>query len=722
MRRTRPAPFPTAVIAAIAALAGFWRQPAADPPDRLGEFLAWAHPAGAGCDPAAGARVLEEWDGGLRARYTVRCGGTARDLEGVFLVRRGSGVWQVAGGYEAEAAAVEAALAADPVPAANPAGAPAPAAGGAPASSATAGPDARETPADAPPRSRASAALAPPPDNEDPFEPAEPPPGPPGGDGTPMRALRPARVLQEGRPIFPEALGRARMIGGTVVELLVDVPPDGRPARARTLRGPDPDLGVRQAAVEAALRYRFRPASLGGRPVRSFVPVEIAFAGLPQDSIHWQHRALFALEALVAAERGPLEEARRRLEAGEPFAAATAQARRSAFGAGDWGFVSAATLPAPVRRALHEADVGSPVGPVEAEGLFYLMLKRGEVYYGIRPGGGPGLQYQVVHERHAPRDEELRRIIESDLLDYLAESRRHAYMNEASRLMGIRQTRVEIGQLLIHTDALDPEETRMLGAVVQAAFRAHEALWGPLVPLRPFRQQVLVYALRRGSDHDRLHEVWQAGVAPPPGPARAGEGERGRAGEYIPASRILSIPTEGTEGHLPVPALIHEAIHMLNYERVYGAGVQPSPWFEEGLASYYGLSQVTADLALEPGDIRRSATLIAGGVRLQFDPRARLREYLQGIRESGPVPLRPLLEAGPGDPPWTGPAALRAYNASWTLVHYLLHGERRARRDAFLRYAVLEARGAGGPDAFLRLFGPDFDALEADWHEYEDRL
>jgi len=38
-----------------------------------------------------------------------------------------------------------------------------------------------------------------------------------------------------------------------------------------------------------------------------------------------------------------------------------------------------------------------------------------------------------------------------------------------------------------------------------------------------------------------------------------------------------------------VPIVIHEAIHMLDYERTYGPGDQPSKWFEEGLATYCGI-------------------------------------------------------------------------------------------------------------------------------------
>jgi len=295
--------------------------------------------------------------------------------------------------------------------------------------------------------------------------------------------------------------------------------------------------------------------------------------------------------------------------------------------------------------------------------------------------------------------------------------------------MGIRQAQFEIGRLVIRTDVLDEGEVRMLGQVVDAAVRAHEAFWAPLIPLRPFNQQVLVYAWARQADHDRLHRLWQTGRTPAAparrgasGETRAGAEPWGYAGEYIPASRILSVPCEMMGGHLPVPVVIHEAIHMLDYERTYRPGGQASQWFQEGLATYFGFSQIGGHLNIEPGEIRRSRTIVAGQVRLQFDARAPLLEYIKRIDEEGAIPLRALLGSRVGDPLWSGDRAVLAYSASWTLVHFLLHGSHGRYLAAFGEYSRLEAQGQGGVEAFTRLFGPDLDSLEDSWHDYESNL
>jgi len=71
------------------------------------------------------------------------------------------------------------------------------------------------------------------------------------------------------------------------------------------------------------------------------------------------------------------------------------------------------------------------------------------------------------------------------------------------------------------------------------------------------------------------------------------------------------VPCERMSGHLPVPIVIHEAIHMLDYERTYGPGTAVEV-VRGRLATYFGFSQIGSRLNIEPGDIRRSGTIQAG--------------------------------------------------------------------------------------------------------------
>ncbi len=658
---------------------------------RLQEFLTWIHPAEDSCGPLSDLRTVEHWTDGVRLGYRTGCPDPLA-LEAVLQIRQRGDVWQVAGGFEAPPDAIARELEAIDMPSTDVGKAP----------------DGRGIP---------------------------PPPGnaPVVGVATAMRLVVPSGVIEANPLIRTEAAGRSRLIGPVRVEILVDVSPDGTPLRARPLRGPEPDLGLRRAAIDSVLTWRFRPARLGDTPVRSFVAVPLSFQGLPPESAHWVHRALYRLEGIVSADRERLEEALKRVRGGEAFADAAAAmhdgAAADSFPPGDWGVVPATDLPLALRRRLHAEPVGSLVGPVESEDLYYLARKKGEVYYAISSVRGDEVSYRVVHEVHPPPRDALSRVIEDDIARYLSESRRAVFINEAARLMGIRQKRVDLGRLSVHTDALDPDEIRRLDQIVEAAIGVHERFWSPVTPLRPFRETILVYAFARTADHDRVRRLWQAGanvggVAAGVGgdPSVPGDGPIwSRAGEYIPSSRILSIPCEEKGGHLPVPIIMHEAIHMLNFERVYAPGARATPWFEEGLATYYSFSYIDNRLRIQPGVIRKTGTIEAGPILVQFDPREQLRRHLQRIGEEGPVPLRALLDAGPRDPLWTGGRSARAYGASWTLVHFLNHADEGRYRTLFLEYSRREAVGEGGRSTFEEIFG-ELPALETAWHRYEGRL
>ncbi|HUD72227.1 MAG TPA: energy transducer TonB [Dongiaceae bacterium] len=692
MRRTEPrarrrlTPFSALVALAVLAVPGAPppagatpRQQAAAPsgaPDLfaagLADFLEWAHPAAGDCGAVDRIEVITRWSGGLRVRFEVPCAAARRRLEAILETREGPGVWQVSAGFESEEGPVLEALRSGrmriPLEGAIP---------------------------PAPPEVQAG--LSPPPAN----------PGDPIG---PLAAVAPPRAVRQSPPLFPEEAGRARLIGDARVQMLIDIGPDGVPGRARTLRGPDPDLGMRAAAVAAVATWRFDPATLDRHPVRYFAPIELTFNGLPPESRFWAHRALFDLEVLVFPESGRADEAVARLKDGRPIEEVSPEQALDS----DWGLMAAAELPAPVRAALHEARIGAWAGPIRNGGEYWVTRKRGEVYYAILPtAAGGDAQYQVVHQRGVPDSPELRTALDSDVLDYMAERTRRDYMNEAARLMGLRQSRLKVGQLIVHTDVLGGEESRLVGDIVDAAHRAHQQFWAGLTTLRLFREPVLVYAFARRRDHQAVQALWAS---------HAGPAAPQSSGEYIPASRILAFPCESAGGHLPLPVVVHESIHMLNYERVYPPNVQPSRWFEEGLANYFGLSQIDSQLNIDAGVIRRSGTIVTGGARVQFDPRLELLEQRRRNHVSGPIALNALIGSAPTDPLWTGNDSARAYGAAWTLVHFLLNADHGRHAAAFRQYAAREARGEGGPAAFHAIFGDDLTALESAWHDYEETL
>src|SRR2546421_1668587 len=48
----------------------------------------------------------------------------------------------------------------------------------------------------------------------------------------------------------------------------------------------------------------------------------------------------------------------------------------------------------------HEARIDGLAGPVAAEGMHYLLLKRGEEYYAFDPRPDGGRSYKILHRRN----------------------------------------------------------------------------------------------------------------------------------------------------------------------------------------------------------------------------------------------------------------------------------------------------------------------------------
>jgi periplasmic protein TonB len=100
-----------------------------------------------------------------------------------------------------------------------------------------------------------------------------PVPVPPGPWASIEKLPEPVRRVE---PVYPEAARRAGVSGTVLVQVLVRK--DGRVGDARVVRS-IPMLDP--AALEAAWRWRFRPALSGGRPVACWVAIPLRFRPRP---------------------------------------------------------------------------------------------------------------------------------------------------------------------------------------------------------------------------------------------------------------------------------------------------------------------------------------------------------------------------------------------------------------------------------------------------------
>lgn len=106
---------------------------------------------------------------------------------------------------------------------------------------------------------------------------ATPPPEPEEPAPAAPEPARPARLIEGSRvePVMPVAAKTLRARGTVTLALTVGM--DGSVESAEVLSCSRPGVGFEKAAVDAALRWRYEPATREGRPVPSGVTVRVEF-------------------------------------------------------------------------------------------------------------------------------------------------------------------------------------------------------------------------------------------------------------------------------------------------------------------------------------------------------------------------------------------------------------------------------------------------------------
>jgi hypothetical protein len=183
-------------------------------------------------------------------------------------------------------------------------------------------------------------------------------------------------------------------------------------------------------------------------------------------------------------------------------------------------------------------------------------------------------------------------------------------------------------------------------------------------------------------------------------------------GYYLPGHRVL-VFFDQQDGHRDggrvltqetQETLLHETFHQWLHLYVEDA----PPWFNEGMAEYFGISQITES-----------------GLRYGLVPETHpsrldnIRWSLSGQISPRPLSLEALLRAD-HETFMRGNQAAVNYAHAWSFVHQLASSQagRKALRDYFRAL-----RSGGADDAFRAVFArQDLAALEREWRDYVGTL
>jgi TonB family protein len=94
----------------------------------------------------------------------------------------------------------------------------------------------------------------------------------PGHSGSIRRAVCRHEAIKVVQPVYPLEAKKAGINGDVVVEIKIDE--KGRVESARALSGPD---ALKEAAVEASKKWKFRVTRIGGKPVRIVCALSFSF-------------------------------------------------------------------------------------------------------------------------------------------------------------------------------------------------------------------------------------------------------------------------------------------------------------------------------------------------------------------------------------------------------------------------------------------------------------
>jgi hypothetical protein len=154
----------------------------------------------------------------------------------------------------------------------------------------------------------------------------------------------------------------------------------------------------------------------------------------------------------------------------------------------------------------------------------------------------------------------------------------------------------------------------------------------------------------------------------------------------------------------PYHWMLHESVHQLNEEVAH---LKLAKWLEEGLADYYGTSQLTTN-GLALGEIDPNTYPVWWMHILATAPRLE-----ENIRNQSVIPLRVII-TNRGGPSLRGHFNLY-YLHWWTLTHFIFESPQ------YHDNAVRLVKAGGGLTDFELLIGP-VEKIQKEWHLHVRKL
>jgi len=264
--------------------------------------------------------------------------------------------------------------------------------------------------------------------------------------------------------------------------------------------------------------------------------------------------------------------------------------------------------------------------------------------------------------------------------------------------------RAETEWFVLLSDAPNPEAVSVLAQNLRAVFHVLDETFRPELALYPSHFKIAVYVFWSRSElHSFASEL---------GVAEWADGFYGAPG-------LLAFPLEADNAERLLDVMIHEATHAYADRFLERPGAEPEPWFTEGLASYFGQSEIKKG-KLVLGSVREGRYVLdpyfSGAYRRKTDAGWSLDRVREAVRKRETVTLEELVEMAPAI--FYSEDISLHYALSWLFVHYLRHGEPGWAEKEFPRLVLYLSEGYPAADAIEAAYGIAPADLDAPFRAY----
>jgi hypothetical protein len=235
--------------------------------------------------------------------------------------------------------------------------------------------------------------------------------------------------------------------------------------------------------------------------------------------------------------------------------------------------------------------------------------------------------------------------------------------------------RLESRSYVIHTN-LSPIEARDFGRHMDLIYREYSKRFSVLRGQGRGKQNL--YLLRTRDDYVNAMAEFGIDASATGGMFFWGGGRSG-----------LATWVEGLSRDQVFSTLQHEGFHQFAHSKL---GRELPLWVNEGLAEYFG-----------------SAIVVQDKVRLGIVDADRVEKLRTALRQNRALPFDELLHTTSQQ--WFAnmnngsDRGHLQYDQSWSIVHFLIHGDKGRYQKAFENYLVLISRGRDHDEAFAKSFG-----------------